>query len=84
MMLVLTGVDCMNMDIVPVGFRIFSILICDRSCDQFFMAFLPLQKAGLPRCYIENMGAQWLSGKVLDSRPRGCGFEPHRVTALYP
>ena len=23
-------------------------------------------------------GAQWLSGRVLDSRPRGCGFEPHR------
>ena len=23
------------------------------------------------------MGAQWLSGRVLDSRPRGCGFEPH-------
>ena len=21
--------------------------------------------------------AQWLSGRVLDSRPRGCGFEPH-------
>ena len=23
-------------------------------------------------------GAQWLSGRVLDSRPKGCGFEPHR------
>ena len=23
------------------------------------------------------MGAQWLSGSVLDSRPRGRGFEPH-------
>ena len=23
-------------------------------------------------------GAQWLSGRVLDSRPRGSGFEPHR------
>ena len=22
-------------------------------------------------------GAQWLSGKVFDSRPRGRGFEPH-------
>ena len=22
--------------------------------------------------------AQWLSGRVLDSRPRGGGFEPHR------
>ena len=25
------------------------------------------------------MGAQWLSGRVLDSRPRGRGFEPHRL-----
>ena len=24
------------------------------------------------------MGAQWLSGRVLDLRPRGSGFEPHR------
>ena len=24
------------------------------------------------------MGAQWLSGRVLDLRPKGCGFEPHR------
>ena len=24
------------------------------------------------------MGAQWLSGNVLDSRPRGSGLEPHR------
>ena len=23
-------------------------------------------------------GAQWLSGRVLDSRPKGHGFEPHR------
>ena len=22
-------------------------------------------------------GAQWLSGRVLDSSPRGLGFEPH-------
>ena len=24
------------------------------------------------------LGAQWLSDRVLDSRPRGRGFEPHR------
>ena len=23
-------------------------------------------------------GVQWLSGGVLDSRPRGCGFQPHQ------
>ena len=26
----------------------------------------------------EKQGAQWLSGRVLDSRPKGRGFEPHR------
>ena len=25
-----------------------------------------------------RVGAQWLSGRVLDSRPKGRGFEPHR------
>ena len=25
-----------------------------------------------------NQGAQWFSGSVLDSRPRGREFEPHR------
>ena len=25
-----------------------------------------------------NQGAQWLSGRVFDSRPKGSGFEPHR------
>ena len=24
-----------------------------------------------------GQGAQWLSGRVLDSRPKGRGFEPH-------
>ena len=26
----------------------------------------------------KGTGAQWLSGRVLDLNPRGCGFEPHR------
>ena len=26
---------------------------------------------------LKLMGAQWLSGRVLDSRLRGRGFEPH-------
>ena len=29
-------------------------------------------------CAKTIMGAQWLSGRVLDSRPKGRGFEPHR------
>ena len=28
--------------------------------------------------YTISRGAQWLSGRVLDSRPKGSGFEPHR------
>ena len=28
--------------------------------------------------YDMYQGAQWLSGRVLDSRPRGRRFEPHR------
>ena len=26
---------------------------------------------------VDVLGAQWLSGRVLDLRLRGCGFEPH-------
>ena len=26
----------------------------------------------------EQLGGQWLSGRVLDSRPKGRGFKPHR------
>ena len=28
--------------------------------------------------YKHFVGAQWLSGRVLDSRPKGRGFKPHR------
>ena len=28
--------------------------------------------------YQKLEGAQWLSGRALDSRPKGRGFEPHR------
>ena len=27
----------------------------------------------------KSVGAQWLSGRELDSRPRGRRFEPHRL-----
>ena len=29
-------------------------------------------------------GAQWLSGRVLDSRPKGRGFEPHQRHSACP
>ena len=28
--------------------------------------------------YFQLQGAQWLNGRVLDSRPKGRGFEPHQ------
>ena len=43
---------------------------CQRSLD--FFSFFSVAN------YRMNRGAQWLSGRVLDSRPRGCWFEPHR------
>ena len=38
------------------------------------MDYFPACKVLKPITY---EGAQWLSGRVLDSRPRGRGFEPH-------
>ena len=32
---------------------------------------------GVRQCSGRSVGAQWLSGRVLDSRPKGRGFEPH-------
>ena len=32
----------------------------------------------IPVSFKFHMGAQWLSSRVLDSRPKGRGFEPHR------
>ena len=33
---------------------------------------------GLAMSQGKKKGAQWLSGRALDSRPKGRGFEPHR------
>ena len=40
--------------------------------------FKDIHKLGLRGRLLTFMGAQWLSGRVLDSRPKGRGFEPHR------
>ena len=32
----------------------------------------------MAQIYFMQWGAQWLSGRVLDLRPKGHGFEPHR------
>ena len=41
--------------------------------DQLASEKLLKERSGL--IYV---GAQWLSGRVLDLRSRGCRFEPHR------
>ena len=41
-------------------------------CRQF------TQESYLLIVSINMQGAQWLSGRVLDSRPKGRGFQPHR------
>ena len=40
---------------------------------------VPLKLTKLPNQHsMSGLGVQWLSGRVLDSRPRGHRFEPHR------
>ena len=41
------------------------------------MVFVNNCHGNLKLCF-KKLGAQWLSGRVLDSRPSGRGFEPHR------
>ena len=44
--------------------------VLENSCEFSVMLLSTLLK--------ESLGAQWLSGRVLDSGLRGRGFEPHR------
>ena len=46
-----------------------------RVCISTYKKILALY---LLRKILSFEGAQWLSGRVLDSRPKGSGFEPHR------
>ena len=45
---------------------------------QFGEAFDISARCRSPCIATVVVGAQWLSGRVLDSRPKGRGFEPHR------
>ena len=45
------------------------------SCCWCFCLYLPVTNRATLHC---TNGVQWLSGRVLDSRPKGCGFEPHQ------
>ena len=42
------------------------------------MPFIRIDQDSEDCIIISSSGAQWLSGRVLDSRPKGRGFEPHR------
>ena len=59
--------------------------LCDlsRIVSEYDQKILQSQTADKPtaprgRAIQQPWGAHWLSGRVLDSRPRGLGFEPHR------
>ena len=64
--------------------------LCIRACSTFtcssdsvinIHSLVVCKLGGMGRSfllYIHVRGGQWLSGRVLDSRPRGHGFEPHR------
>ena len=47
-----------------------------KSRHIFFVNFTILTHNRTITCSL--MGVQWLSGRVLDSKPRGLGFEPHQ------
>ena len=45
----------------------------EQTVNQYFVHILSLVTDNNP-----SLGAQWLSGRVLDSRPKASGFKPHR------
>ena len=62
---------------------------CPKCCERQYLiepkivyivdlAFYYVSEKHFKYSHLFNMGAQWLSGRVLDSRPKGRGFEPHR------
>ena len=44
-------------------------------CSTRYFIVMPLTYM---TCTLGRVGAQWLSGRVLDSRPKGRGLQPHR------
>ena len=63
---------------------IFNLLMqsCVSSIDRPSQGVKTLKNNAITLYYNDSYhtygGAQWLSGRVLDSRPKGRGFEPHR------
>ena len=48
------------------------------NCDYFLMYNFNICFWCSKEAPLESLGVQWLSGRVLDWRPKGWGFEPHR------
>ena len=62
---------------LPFVIKIFIVAVLHR----FYCTYLSIEKRYsciVLSQYKCGLGAQWLSGRVLDSRPRGRGFEPLR------
>ena len=55
-----------------------SVIEIIENVDRVFIMFALLLYNMQFFLHIHNfLGVQWLSGRVLDSRPKGRGFEPH-------
>ena len=59
----------------------YPILLYSMSSCQSIIGFIPITCEMYP-CVVISLtvvwGVQWLSGRVLDWRPKGHGFEPHQ------
>ena len=53
-------------------------VICYSNSFHSFIFKLCIMIVHTLKMYTFYLGAQWLSGRVLDSRPKGRGLEPHR------
>ena len=70
-----------------IHIKTFTVCLCDKynfhELDRLFCSYTcHVAHSQNGRTY--GMGAQWLSGRVLDSRPKGRGFEPHRRHCVVP
>ena len=59
-----------------VAFWMLAYQVCSNYDPKLTLTYLTSRSNLLPNAY--KKGAQWLSGRVLDSRPRDRKFEPHR------
>ena len=66
---------------------LYKIIKVYRTCSTRLLFCRPIQTSVVEHFFsslllMSYKGAQWLSGRVLDSRPRGRGFEPHRCRCV--